>query len=521
MQHKTDLKHQKIELNQHRVELNQHRVELKQHRIELKRKHAEITHLNELLRLARHKRFGSSSERFLNQPSLFNEAEDSIALGPTANKELRNRKKSQKRRKLLPPELPREAITYDITSDEKICSCCKVPMHEIGTVVTEQLDIIPARVKVKKHIRKKYACGKCKQVIKVARMPKQVIPKSWASPGLLATIATNKYADCLPLYRQESILKRAGIDLARSTLASWMIKLGELFQPLINLMRDDLLSRPLIQADETTIQVIKEKGRKAQAKSYVWVIGSGRLSQAPPILLFYYHPTRAASVPIGLLENWQGYLVTDAYDGYNKVVSKNRIIHCGCFDHVRRKFDEAIKARGTGAAPGLAEEGLWYLQKIYAVEAEARTKSAKQRNIARNLYSKQILKHLRKWLDRKINLIRPSSNTGKALNYLNSNWIKLTKFIEDPQIPISNEFCENAIRPFTVGRKNWLFSMTPNGADASCSIYSMIETAKASGLEPYSYLNYIIERLPNCETIEEYEVLLPYKLDPKVLIEGE
>jgi hypothetical protein len=291
-----------------------------------------------------------------------------------------------------------------------------------------------------------------------------------------------------------------------------MIKLGDLFTPLFNLLRDDLLDRTLIQMDETSVQVLKEPGRKAQAKSFVWVMASGRLGHDPPVILFHYDPSRASSVPKLLLGDWRGHLLTDGYEGYRGVVEDNGIIFCGCFDHARRKFKDAIKARRKDAPKGLADEALWYFKKLYEIERPVKDDSAERRLLVRQLYSRSVLNHLKRWLDRVIDTVRPASPTGEALHYLHGQWPKLIRILENGNVPLSNELCENAIRPFVIGRKAWLFSASQAGAQASCTIYSIIETAKANGHEPYAYLRHIIAELPNCTSLSDYEALLPYKL---------
>lgn len=384
-------------------------------------------------------------------------------------------------------------------------------MKPIGDVTSEQLDIIPAVVQVLRHIRKKYACPCCKNRIRTAKMPKQMIPGGLPSSSLLAHIAVCKYADGLPLYRQENILKRAGLDLNRGSMSSWMIRVGESLQPLINLMRDDLLDSKIVHVDETTVQVLKEKGRKPQDKSYVWVQASG--NGDPPIVLFDYDPSRSAKVAKNLLNGFAGNLMTDGYKVYDLVDNENpRINHCSCWDHARRKFHDVIKGRKKDAAPGLADEALWYIGRLYEVDRKEKNSSSTRRLLARNLYSKSILDHLHVWLIKVIDTVPPKSKLGDALNYLYNRWDKLCRFMDDGDIPLSNAKAENAIRPFVIGRKAWLFSDTPGGAEASCSIYSLIESAKANGLDPYQYLSLVIAKLPNMDSIEDYESLLPYRV---------
>ena len=336
---------------------------------------------------------------------------------------------------------------------ERYCDHDGAPLNKIGEVISEQLDIIPATIRVLRHIRLQYACG-CGQCIKTAPLPAQPIPKSMASPGLLAHIAVSKYQDALPLYRQEHILTRIGMDIPRATLANWMIQAGQLIQPLINLLRDRLLAYDIIQMDETTVQVLNEPGRKAQAKSYLWVQRGGPPER--PVLLYDYDPSRGGGVPQRLLEGFTGTLQTDGYDGYNAVVAANQMTHIGCFAHARRKFDEAIKAQGKHPRRGLAHRGLALIQKLYGVEKVIRTATPDARYTYRAQHARSILHELRTWLDHALPTVPPQSMTGKALQYLHNEWPKLIGYLNDGRLAIDNNATENAIRPFVVGRKNWL-----------------------------------------------------------------
>lgn len=383
-------------------------------------------------------------------------------------------------------------------------------LSEIGEVTSEQLDIVPATIRVIRHVRKRYACD-CGQCIKTARLPAQPIPKSMASPGLLAHVTVSKYQDGLPLYRQETILKRIGIELPRATLANWMIKAGTLVQPLINLMRDRLLDYDVVQMDETVVQVLKEAGRRAQTKSYLWVQRGG-----PPdgrVILYDYDPSRGGAVPERLLADYSGYLQSDGYDGYNAVVAANPIVPLGCMAHARRRFDEAVKAQGKNKRRGKAWRGLALIQKLYRVEKQARSMTSDERYAHRFEHATPILTEMRDWLDQVLPQVPPKNATGKALYYLNAQWDKLTRYLEDGRLEIDNNLCENAIRPFVIGRKAWLFSDSVAGVKASANLYSLIETAKAHGLEPYTYLREVFVKLPAATTVGAIEALLPGNID--------
>jgi hypothetical protein len=315
-------------------------------------------------------------------------------------------------------------------------------------------------------------------------MPPQPIPKSIASPALLAHVCTAKYADALPLYRQEDILRRAGIELPRATLANWMLKLGELVVPLINLLRDTVLECGVVQMDETTVQVLKEQNKAASTKSYMWVQRGG--PPGKPVILFDYDPSRSGTVPVRLLDGFSGFLQCDGYEGYSAVGKREDIVLVGCWAHARRKFDEAIKAQGKKgkAKAGRATTGLAFIQKLYRIEKLAREVSAQERLRHRQEQAVPLLGEMRAWLDKSLPEVPPQSAVGKALNYLHGQWPKLVRYVEDGQIDIDNNAAERAIRPFVIGRNNWLFSDTVRGAEASARLSSLILTDKANGHEP-------------------------------------
>jgi len=318
-------------------------------------------------------------------------------------------------RKKLPETLPRVAVVYELSGDELICPHDGAALTEIGEVTSEQLDIIPAKIQVIRHIRKQYAC-QCGKCIKTAALPKQPIPKSMASPGLLAHITVSKYQDALPLYRQETILRRIGVDIPRATLANWMIRSGTLIQPLINLMRDQLLDYDIIQMDETPVQVLKEPDKRAQSKSYIWVQRGG-----PPdrrVVLYDYDPGRGAGVPKRLLEGFKGYLQTDGYDGYNAVVAANGLIHVGCMAHARRRFSDAVKAQGRNKKRGKAHRGLSLIRKLYRIERQARKLTVQERYARRQKHSRPILDEIRTWLDDALPQVAPSSRHRQSVRVI-------------------------------------------------------------------------------------------------------
>ncbi|MDT8328924.1 MAG: IS66 family transposase [Roseovarius sp.] len=470
----------------------------------------KVLSLQEQLNLALARRFAARSEKLSpDQIRLFDEAEVE-ADTPVADEDetvtvpAHSRRKTG--RKPLPEHLPRVEVVHALSEAERVCPHDGQWLAEIGEVTSEQLDIIPAKIQVIRHIRKQYACS-CGQCIKTAPTPAQPIPKSLASPGLLAHITVSKYQDALPLYRQETILQRIGVDIPRATLANWMIQAGQLIQPLINLLRERLLGYDILQMDETPVQVLKEPGKTAQAKSYLWLQRGGPPDQ--PVILYDYDPSRSQAVPKRLLEGFAGTLQTDGYAGYDAAITLHGLRHIGCWAHARRKFDEALKAQGKKKKRGKAHRALGLIQKLYRVEQQARTFTAAQRYAHRQHHAQPILAELRIWLDEVLPQVPPQSATGRALNYLHNEWGKLIGYLEDGRLAIDNNAAENTIRPFVLGRKNWLFSDSVRGVQASANLYSLIETAKANGLEPYDYLRQVFTELPRADSLEAIEALLP------------
>jgi transposase len=488
---------------------------------------SQKNHLQEQIRLLLHKRFGANSEKYhIRQADLFNEAEafaeesrsqidldaEQVASAFDNQTPSETQAKVAKRpgRKALPAELPRIEIIHDVPADQQFCSEGHA-LKAIGSEVSEQLDIIPAQVRVLRHIRLKYACPCCQAGVKLAPMPPQPIPKSNASPALLAFIATGKFLDGLPLYRQTRQFDRIGVNLPRATLANWMVRCGKLIQPLINLMQEQLISYAIQQIDETTVQVLKEAGKAASTKSYMWVQRGGPPTAA--VILFTYASSRSQSVAEQRLEGYQGYLQTDGYAGYANVCAQTGLRQLGCWAHVRRKFDEAIKAQGKQPLNpnSLAHQALQMIQQLYRIEAESKHLPPEDKQRLRQAQAVPVLNELKSWLDQALTQITPSSLTGKALAYLSKQWPTLTVYCDDGRLEIDNNSVERAIRPFVIGRNAWLFSDTVQGAKASANLYSLIETARLNGQEPYAYLCRVFEGLPKAQTLANIQALLPWQ----------
>ena len=491
---------------------------------------ARILEIYEQLRLARRRMFGPSSESHAGQGWLFNEAEaliesepeagDSASLPPPAIEPSAqtladtNKKKARGKRKPLPIELPRIDVVLDVPEAERTCAC-GTPMVEIGQDVSEQLDIVPMQVRVLRHIRKRYGCPKGDQAPISAPVPAQVLPKSNASNDLLAMLLVTKYVDGLPLARFEYVLARAGVTVPRQTLARWVIGTAQALQPIANLMRDVLLGHDVIHMDETPVQVLKEPGRAPSSKSQMWVQRGG--PPGKPVILFEYDPSRAQAVPLRLLEGWKGHLMADGLESYGAIAFCEGVTRLGCWAHARRRFVDASKVLPAGKR-GRAHEALALIGKLYAIERDARELNDTERLAQRQSQSRTVIDELRRWLDQMLPTVPPTSVLGGALGYLHRQWPRLIPYLARGDLPIDNNPAENAIRPFVVGRKAWLFSDTQAGARASALIYSLVETTKANGMEPYLWLRNALRALPTATTVEHFEALLPWNLKAEHLI---
>ncbi|MFD1581753.1 IS66 family transposase, partial [Microbulbifer halophilus] len=404
---------------------------LLQQQTQLQQKQQRIRLLEEQILLMRDKRFASSSEQASNQLGFFDEAEVEADAeppeAPATQSPTLSRKKAPGRQR-LPADLPRVRREHDLPEAEKTCDCgCQ--MREIGEDTSEQLDIIPAKIRVIQHARKKYACKACECGVKIAPLPAQPLPRSNASPGLLAQITVAKYQDALPLARQEQIFHRIGVDLPRNTLASWILRCNQLVQPLLNLLEDSLQDGPCIQCDETPVQALKEPDRPPGSQSYMWVRLGGRPDA--PVVLYDYHPSRSGEAANTLLSGFNGYLQTDDYAGYHAVGTEKAITHLGCWAHARRKFIDAQKVANSNKnkkskgkdknkqkRPNKADIALNYIGHLYGIERKSKDLSPEERHQLRQDQSLPVLEKLRAWLDKELPKALPKTALGKALSYL-------------------------------------------------------------------------------------------------------
>lgn len=477
---------------------------------EVQAQRSRIQQLEEMLRLTRMKQFGPSSEQLApGQMQLFDEADPDAEPDPAATEpntvQVRAHSK-RKPRSSLSDDLPRVEVVHELTEEQRHCAEHDCEMEPFGEETSEQLEFIPARVRVIRHICKKYRCPHCEGNLKTASKPVQPIPRSMATASLLAFIVISKYLDGLPLYRQCQIFSRIGFNADRTTLANWMMACGRMIQPLMNLLWERLREQSLVRMDETTVQVLDEPGRAPQTKSYMWVTVAGPPGQRT--VLFHYAPSRGGPIPSELLSGFSGALMVDGYEGYDAVCKAQSLTRLGCWAHARRKFVEAQRAQVKGKS-GAADVALSSISKLYLLERAIKELAPAQRHARRQQEAVPILDQLRKWLEKNQPRTAPKTALGKAMTYLANQWPRLTRYVEDGAWPIDNNMAENAIRPFVIGRKNWLFSQSARGASASANLYSLIETAKGHGLEPLDYLNHVFETLPGATNVDDIEALLP------------
>jgi len=470
------------------------------------KKESRITLLEERLKLFVVQKFTSQTEknRYDLNGSLFDEAEleallseldiqiDALEEPETEQIAFTRRKPS---RKQFPDHLPKDIIEHDLPEHEKVCSseiCNHVQLKRIGIEESKQLEFIPAQMKVIVHQRHKYVCPCCES-FKTASKPEQIIPKSYATPSLLATVVTQKYVDALPLYRQSKIFKRHGVDLPDNTLGQWMIKAGKAVDPLIKLITKHIRQQDVIGVDETTLQVLDEPGKTAQSKSYMWVATT--VTPGRKAVLFKYSADRTHQNVLDIVgDTYMGALMSDGFSGYVTAQAKCGYTHLGCLVHVRRKFKDARAAHGK-KKPHRVDPVLTLISSIYRLEAQCKKLPSEERQAFRVIKIKPLYDKIKSWLEEH-KKTAPSTLTGKAISYARNQWHKVEQSLHHHTYPLDNNLAENAIRPFVIGRKNYLFSGTPHGATASANLYTLIETSKANGIEPFAYLRHVFEQLP-------------------------
>lgn len=485
--------------------------------------------LEEALRLARKQRFGSSSEKISSETKaeliyLFDEAETNLAIEDIIAEEQETKVAAHTRKKktyLLQDKLPEnvevEVITHKLSEADRNCPKCGTLMQEIGEEIRRELVIVPAKVKVLEHHIYSYACQNCQKtdiatpIIRAEKEP-ALIPGGFATPEAVAHVMTQKFLMASPLYRQEQEWKSQGIELSRQTMSNWLLKSVEIYlNPLYQRLHENLISLDLLHADETPIQVLKELDRSPKSKSYMWLYRTGSDAEHP-IVLYEYQASRGNECPKKFLEGFKGYLQTDGHNAYHKLCSNvPDIINVGCWAHVRRKFEEARNALPKGKSPEMSAsvKALGIFTRLAKIEKQLAKVSCRERYLKRLEEEKPILDELFAWV--KTLNAAPNSSLGKAITYLNNQKPYLLNYLKDGRLEISNNRAERSIKPFVIGRKNFLFANTPRGAQGSAVIYSIIETAKENHLEPFKYLVYVLSTAKKLDLTDpkNVDLLLP------------
>ncbi len=487
--------------------------------------HAEVASLKEqvelltdALRLAQHKRFGASSEKntedVSEQVSLFNEAEvcadeqEATEKTTTVAGHVR-RKKKEYTLDNLSEGIPVEVVEHRLPEEELVCPQCGDILSEIGVETVRRLKARPAQFYVQEDRYYSYGCLNCKEQAEttpVIKTPheKGVIPSSFATPEAIAHIMVQKFVMGIPLYRQEQELKRMGISLSRQTMSNWILRANEEYLvPVWDRLHEEMLSREVLHADETTLQVLKEPGRSAQSKSYLWLYHTSGDTDRP-IVLCEYQPSRSGENARAFLSGFKGYLHTDGYSGYHGFSEDITVV--GCWAHARRKFDEALKSlpknkqKGSSAAQGLA-----FCDMLFKLESGFAGLTPEQRYEQRLKQEKPVLDALWAWAE--CRTVAPKSALGKAMTYLKDQWPYLTNYLKDGRLELSNNRAERGIKPFVIDRKNFLFANTPGGAKGSAVMFGLIQTALNNDLDPWRYLTWLMQ---TSGAAEDMEMLLPW-----------
>jgi len=479
----------------------------------------QIQNLNEIIRLLQKGKYYPSSEKTKvddgsEQICMFNEAE--YCAQPDAPKDEtetvkeHTRKKNKTKRIAYIKDLPVKEILYDLKEEERQCPECGTALKTVcKETVREEVEYTPAKLTIIRYVREVAECPQCKHtdspVFIKANTPTPLLNHSLASSSIVSQVMTQKYVNSLPLYRQEKIWDSLGLTLSRATMGNWVVRCAEEYlEPIFQRLREVLLSQDICHCDETPVQVLKEEGRKPTSKSYMWVFRNSEYRKEQ-IILYDYHPSRCGKNAAGFLDGFNGYIITDGYSAYNKVA---HVIRCGCMAHLHRKFQEAIPPqKAEGRKTTAAETGLAYCNQLFSIEKKLKELTPEERYIKRLELEKPVLEAFWSWL----NTIKPlkGSRLYKAVKYARNQKEVLENYLLDGRLPCHNNLCENALRNFCLGRRNWLFSDTPKGAKASATVYSLVETAKANGLDVYKYLKLLLASMP--------EIGKRYEIEPELL----
>ena len=468
----------------------------------------KLTHENAVLKRLK---FAAQSERFSpEQRSLLEEsldadlqavAEELEQLAPPAAD--KSPAKQQPKRQPLPAHLPRREIRHDPESTTCACGC---QLKRIGEDVSEKLDYVPGSFTVERHIRGKWACAQCEKIVQEPVEP-HVLDKGIPTAGLLAHVSVAKYTDHQPLYRLEPIFGRAGFPIPRSTLAQWVGTCGVRLQPLVDALKAVVLRHGVLHADETPVQMLKPGNGKTH-RAYLWAYAAGAFEDLKAVV-YDFCESRAGVHAREFLGDWQGTLVCDAYAGYKEGFKSGQIIEAGCLAHARRKFFDLHVANKSQIAGFALEQ----FAKVYEIERQVKNLPAEERKTARQQQTKPVLDALREWMLLQRQKVPGNSAISKALDYSLNRWAALTRFVDDGQLPVDNNWVENRIRPVALGRANWLFAGSLRAGERAAAIMSLIQSARMNGHDPYEYLKDVLTRLPTHKA-SQIEELLPHRWQP-------
>ena len=493
-------------ISNYEEKLSNYEEKLSNYEEKLSNYEAEIKRLYHNLRLLNGAKFSSKSEAYIREEQLvFNEMEQEVRTEPqlplVQEAITYIPKKGRNKKKPFPEALPREEVVIDIPESEKVCPHDGARLREIGEDVVEKLKTVPAQSTIIVERRRKYACPSCESHI-VQGSSNAILPKTIATPEIISFLIFSKFFQALPLYRLEELYKLQGISLSRGTMARWLIQVSEKLIPIWNILEERVLDSGYMAIDATSVQVLKEKDRKPQTNSFMWVRGSPEQG----IVLFDYNISGGGKVAENLIKGFKGGLQADAHRGYGKL-SKGELSLLGCMMHARRRFHKAWL--GGGKKSGLARIGLRMFQGLYCFEEayKKQSLSQKERYEARLKEVKPYMERIRGWCEKKQDKVLKTSPLGNAINYFINEYDELSRFLENGRYEIDNGWIERMIRKFAIGRNNWLFSDTVEGAHASSVLYSFALTAKINKKDPFLVMTEIFKKLPQAETIDDYEAL--------------
>lgn len=481
----------------------------------------QVQFFMEQLRLSRHKQFGTASEKSeYDQISLFNEAEaeaDKQKPDPelTTVEAHARRKTRESKDGLLSDNLPVEIVEYTLPEDEQVCPDCSNHLHVIGKNVRRIFKLIPAKAVIEEHVQYTYGCRHCEKdacgvPILRAKADPPLLRGSYASAEAVAQIMTQKFVMGVPLYRQEQEWNRGGVNLSRQTMSNWLLDTTEEYlEPIYKALHTRLCQRNVLHADETPLQVLHEPGKSPQSNSYMWLYRTSGDTKEP-IVLYNYQPDRKMARPQTFLKDFHGYLHADGYSGYHGLPESITLV--GCWAHARRKYDEALKSLPEKDQAGsMALRGKRYCDRLFTMEHQWEDCNTEERLINRQEKAKPVVDEFFLWLHQMQCSVK--SAFGRAVQYCLRQKKYLLGYLLDGRLEISNNRAERSIKPFVIGRKNFLFANTPRGAKASAIMYSMIETAKENGLDPFAYLVWVFHTAPGTDIRENpaaLERILPF-----------